>query len=333
MKLYGMVALVLGFAPVAQSQGGFSPPIRVATPITGRCVNAKTDEVTVTLRRIVTQKYGGFFTQDDKAGVTVMATLNGTGDASAKTPSVNQVDVQKEKNGQVSLALEYAVADLLVLSQGSTVTKNIQLDLFMAKTRGKNTFGTILDVAGQALSKLPIPSNPYTTGASKFLQFANQAIQSQTGAQAALQFASLTLAFNDRDQSDVNACLNDGFQPTGALAVFRDTGPANTQLLPIADLSQKYCFRYTTQFTYELQYVPRPATGCTNTPENAWHEVPNDYVMVIINAQKPPTTSNKSLSNMPPNEKALWEQQRRTDLKESKALCNAMRLPLRNCGV
>jgi len=333
MKLHITTALFLAFAPGAYSQsGGYSAPIRVATPGTGRCINMKTDEVTVTLRRIVTQKYSGFFTKENKAGITVLATLNGTADEVAKTPSVNQVDIQKEKTGQVSLALEYPVADLLVLNQNNHVTKNIQLDLFMAKTVGKSSFGTILDVAGQVLSKLPIPPNPYTTGASKFLQFANQAIQSQTGPQAALQFASLTLAFNDRDE-DVTGCLNDGYQPTGALAVFRDTGAAQATLLPISNLSQQYCFRYTTQYTYELQFASRPASGCLNIPENAWHEVPNDYVMVIINAQKLPPSSNKNFSGMSASEKAVWQQQRQTDIDQSRALCKDMHLPLQNCGV
>lgn len=299
----------------------------------GSMHKCKKDEVTITLRRIVTQKYGGFFTQDNKAGVTVLATLNSTTDANPKIPCVNQVDVQKEKNGQVSSALEYPVADLLVLSQGNALTKNIQLDLFMAKTRGKNTFGTILDVAGQVLSKLPIPANPYTTAANKFLQFANQSIQSQTGPQAAMQFASLTLAFDDQDQNDVNACLRDGFQPTGALAVFRDTGAANTQLLPITNLDQQYCFRYTSQFTYELQSAPKPTSGCSGVPDNAWREIPNDYVMVIVNAQRPPASSNKTLSGMSASEKADWEKLRQADLKESKMLCHSLGLAPSKCGV
>ncbi len=321
-------------ASTTQAQTGYSPPVRIPTPVTGRCINSTSDEVTVTLRRLVTQKYGGFFTQDNKAGVTVVATLNGTVDASAKTPSVNQVDVQQMKTGQVSLALEYAVADQLILSQENARTKNIQLDLFMARTRGKNTFGTVIDVAAQVLSKLPIPANPYTTGASKFLQFANQAIQSQTGAQDAIQVASLTLAFNDQDESDVHACLNQGFQPTGALAVFSDKGASDSTLLPISNLSQQYCFRYASNFTYELQYVTKPASaGCETPSEAAWHEVPNDYVMLIVAAQKVPSAKSTTFSALSVEDRERWSAQRRQDIQESTKLCKALRMPVRNCGV
>lgn len=334
MNIRCTLAVVLSLAPSAYSQtGGYSAPIRIATPVTGRCINMKTDEVTVTFRRIVTQKDGNFLFKDKTAGITVMATLNATSDETVKTPSVNQVDIQKEKTGQVSLALEYAVADLLLLNQDTKhVTKNIQLDLFLAKTVGTSGFGTVINIASQVLNKLPIPSNPYTTTANKFLQFANQLIQSQTGPKTAMQFASLSLVFNDHDE-DAASCVRDGFQPTGALAVFRDTGAANTALLPTKDLNQKYCFRYSTQYTYELQFVPQPAGGCANIPENAWHEIPNDYVMVIINAQKPPLSSNKSLSGMSADEKEQWNRQRQTDIDQSRALCKSMRLPVRSCGV
>jgi hypothetical protein len=334
MNVRCTLAFLLLLAPSAYSQtGGYSPPIRIATPITGRCINMKTDEVTVTLRRILTQKNGNFLFHDKTAGITVMSTLNATSDETAKTPSVNQVDIQKEKTGQVSLALEYAIADLLLLNQDPKhVTKNIQLDLFMAKTVATGGFGTVIDIASQVFSKMPIPANPYTTTAGKFLQFANQTIQAQTGPKTAMQFASLTLPFNDRDE-DAAGCVRDGFQPTGAVAVFRDTGAANTPLLPTKDLNAKYCFRYTSQYTYELQFVSQPAGGCANIPENAWHEVPNDYVMCILNAQKAPLTANKTLSGMSADEKQQWNRQRQIDIDQSRALCKSMRLPARSCGV
>lgn len=335
MKLKFVLALLLlGLAsPAVVAQQGYSSPIRVLAPITPRCINAETDQVTVTLRRILTQKYGGFFTQESRAGITVMATLNGSGNEVAKTPSVNQVDIKAEKKGQVSLALEYPVADLLLLKQGNTLTKNIQLDLFMAKTRGKSSFGNVLDIAAKTLAKLPIPSNPYTTAANQFLKFANQSIEDQTGPQAAMAFASITLAFTNQDQKDINACLNDGFQATGAIAVFRDTGPKDAQLLPVVNLNQQYCFRYTSQFTYELQYLTRPPSGCTNLPENAWQEVPNDYVMLIVSAQRPPSSQTKGVDIDSFGGKSAWDLQRRLDVQESKKLCELMGLLPKNCGI
>jgi hypothetical protein len=335
MRLRPMLAMFLTctVGSVLHAQTGYSPPIRVPAPIASRCINSQTDEVTVTLRRVVTQKYTGFFTQENKAGITVLATVNGNSNETPKTPSVNQVGIKEEHKGQVSLALEYPVADLLVLKQGNTVTKNIQLDLFLAKTRGTNTFGDVLDVAGKVLAKLPIPSNPYTGGVNKFLEFANQSIQSQTGPQAAMEFASITLPFTDQDppaNTDINWCLSNGFQATGAIAVFRSSGANGTPLLPVSNLNQQFCFRYTSMYTYELQYVKKTGPDCANIQEGSWQEIPNDYVMLIVSAQKPPSSESKGVDI---GDKAAWDHQRLVDRQESNKLCLSMKLPPRECGI
>jgi hypothetical protein len=323
---------------VRAQSGGYSPPIRIPTPITGKCINLSTDRVTVSLRRVITQKNGGLFTQDSKAGVAVMATLNGiTGgvtNVSAKTPSVNQVDVQRMQTGQVSLALEYVVADHLQLTQAGTVTKNIQLDFYLAKTRGKNSFGTVMDVAGQVLSKLPIPPNPYTTGAGKFVDFANQAIATQIGAQDATQIASVALAFADKAVADVSACVNDGYQPTGAVAVFSDRGAVGQVLLPTTNLNQSYCFKYNAQNTYELQYSAKPAGGdCATVAAATWKEIPNDYVMIVVAAEAVGGPSVAGLLPESESARAALRLQQQTDLREATALCRALKVSLRLCGV
>src|SRR5258706_6935704 len=80
--------------------------VRVPTPSAARCINAKTDEITMTLRYVKTQKTNGFLTDDHRAGVTVIATLNSDGNPKAQNPSVNLVSVQDAPAGQIYLPLE-----------------------------------------------------------------------------------------------------------------------------------------------------------------------------------------------------------------------------------
>jgi hypothetical protein len=298
------------------------------------------DNVTVSLYRIITQKTGNFFSSTHKAGVAIVATLNGktTGpagvsDAEAKTPSVSQVDVQNMPNGQVSLPLEYPIAANLPLSQGTTITGSILLEIYLAKTRGPNTFGTILDAANQYLAKLPIPANPYTTAASKFVGFADQAIQDQIGsANGASHIANLSLFFADQPVADIAACQSAGHQVTGALAIFMSTGASGKQLLPTSNLSQLYCFRYVSEFTYELQYAAKPAAGsCDTLAAQSWAEVPNDYLMALVTAE--PILASTGGHQAVTGQQALAQAQRIIDLRYAKQLCRAFRVSPRMCGI
>ena len=344
-----LTAVVALSGASARAQGG--KIIRIPTPTNARCINARTDEVTISLRRIITQKTGGFFTQDNKAGITVLSTLNADGTSPAKTPSVNLVDIKTEPKGQVSLPLEYPIASQLALKQGNLITKNMQLDLYLNKTRGANTFGTVLTTAGDILGKLPIPANPYTTVTNQFLQFANQTIQNESKDAGARLFASITLQFNNRDEPNIQTCLDNDHQPTGAIAVVSETGAHGANPLPVANLNKNYCWRYTTDTNYEIQYVAKPASGiCTSLPAGAaWAELPNDYVMLIVSAATVlpplPITLKKDGSlattldlNDPSTLGALMEtedlkRKRLQDLQESVKLCKAMDIPVALCGV
>ena len=315
---------------IVSNQAWAQAVVRVPTPIAARCINSRTDEVTITVRRVVTHKTSGFFTSDNKAGVTVISTLNADGTPPAKIPSVNMVDIQNEPTGQVSLLLEYPIASQLELTQGQTTTKNMQLDIFLEKTRGANTFGSVLTTAGQLLGKLPIPANPYTNAANQIFQFANQTIQQETTGGGAIPVASLTLQFNNRDESDLNRCVNNDFEATGAIAVVGTVAGSGVTPLPTQNFSLNYCTRYVANNTYALQYAKMPATGCGTV--TAWAEMPNDYMMLVVAAATvapPPTRLNTFFEplDLPSTPKRFQ------DLQESKKLCDAMNIKSVYCGI
>lgn len=315
--------------------------VRIPTPIGARCINAKTDEITIALRYVKTQKKNGFLTNDNKAGVTVISTLNSDGNPQARHPSVNLVSIRDAPAGQVYLPLEYPIASLLALSSdnGRTFTKNILLELYLDKTRGANTFGQILDQAGSLLSKLPIPANPYTNAVSQVVNFATTTITNQTKDAGGELFASLTLQFNDRDQRDIAQCVRDGFQASGAIAVVGARGTRNVPPLPLDKLSSDYCWRYVADNTFEIQYAPRPAAGCNGLSDVAFKDVPNDYVMLLVSAATvipgPSALNNVFAETIDgkPNPAAELLVRRKQDLQESKKLCDAMKLDAIYCGV
>lgn len=316
--LHAAVFLLLARYVPAQGVGKI---IRIPTD-DPYCINAKTDEVTVTLRRIITHKTGGLLTEDKKAGVTVIATLNADGSPQAKTPSVNLISVEDAPKDQVILPLEYPVASLLALSQdgGKTFTKNMLLDLYLNRVRGKNTFGTVLDTAGNLLSKLSIPANPYSNAASEVLKFANDTITAQSKDSGGQLFASVTLQFNDRA---VAAAKCGDFQSTGAIAVIAAAGRKDSVPLPLADLATKYCWRYVSANGYEVQAANRPAGGCTAVAAGDFKEVPNDYVMLVVSAAT--LTRLGTVTSMGTH--------RFEDLTRSKKLCTELKMSPVLCGV
>jgi hypothetical protein len=311
--------------------------VRIPTPAKARCINAKADEITMTLRSVKTQKTKGFVTDDNRAGVTVIATLNSDGHPKAQNPSVNLVGVKDAPAGQVFLPLEYPVASLLPLSQdsGATFTKNIVLELYLDKVRKANSFGDILDVAGSLLPKLPIPANPYTNAVSQIVNYATSAITKASADNGGLLFASVTLVFDDRDQPDVSDCKNDGFETTGAIAVVAATGQHDATLLPLDKLESDYCWRYVADNTSEVQYAPKLSRSCNRVSDTEFKDVPNDYVMILLSAQKtlPPARVQEMFAgDLERGPGATLFRERERDLKQSRALCDAMKQNWVYCG-
>ena len=305
----------IGFA-----QGSF--PVRIEDPAGSHCIDASSEEVTIHVRRIFTEKRSNLLWKDKTAGVVVSAKLTAAGSDSpqeVKVPSVNLVDISDDKAGRISLPLEYQIASYLKLKQKDSVTTDVNLSINFAKTRGNSGFADVLTIAGKALDKLPIPANPYTQTASKFLQFANDVIAENTKGQLGIPFANVSLAFrkgpeSDKEKSDLKKCESDGKERTGAIAVLLPTGVNGATLIPSTNTDKLYCFRYSSQSTYELLAAPKVGGKCPDS-EDQYSGVNNDYVMLLISASPAGTKFGES-----------------DEMAESKKRCQNAGLPLSACG-
>src|ERR1700679_838922 len=125
MKSFCLTCLCLipsiGATAYAQSGGNGYEIVRIPTASSPKCINSKTDAITLAVYRVIVEKNGGFLTSDNSAGVAVIATLNGSSiqvsppagstpapqNVQAATPQVAVLKIAGEQNGQVFIPLEY----------------------------------------------------------------------------------------------------------------------------------------------------------------------------------------------------------------------------------
>ena len=286
LALSGLAASICCWDAHAASSSEGSVVVRIDDPSGTHCIDSTAEQVTIYLRRAFVEKKRGIFTDDNKAGVlvrTMLAASDVNNTSEMKVPSVDMISIKDEGSGRVSLALEYAVASNLALTQGTTITQSVDILVNLAKTKGRNTFGQVIDIAGQVLGQSLLPSNPYTTGASKFLKFANQAIDANIAADNDEEIAHIGLKFKKGPEPDIKKCETAGNERTGALAVLRSIGKTGAVLIPVTDTEAQFCFSYSSHNTFELTAAHRSADGgCPAASE--FKAVNNDYVMMLLSA-------------------------------------------------
>jgi hypothetical protein len=354
VKLACLVTLLALAPALARATNNGYETIRISAPGTYRCINSKTDEITLSVLRASVQKTSGFFVSDRTAGIAVLSQLNADSDTPpAKTPSVNMVDISGDNNGQVLLPLEYSIANRLQLLQGNTETTELLVSMYLEKTRGAHGFGNVLKASGDLLGKLPIPANPFLTAANTFVNYANTTVQNETtGAGGAQQFASLDLKFADRSYPDEQTCRNGGGEGAETIAVLAANGSSGSNLLTLGNLDQRYCWRYTTDGASEIQFAPKPSAGCSSTiPESAWAEPSNNYTMLLLTAAVVLPASAPGLTLLQPHPGGLFSMeplgggpagppadlgvadQRLKDLTAARNFCDPLRVSRARCGV
>jgi len=313
--------LALLLVPTA-SFGQGKAIVRVEDPSGSHCIDAEKEDVTIHLRRIFIEKVKDFFTEDSRAGVLVTAKLTGRTkgpSVSVQTPSVTLVSIKDEKAGRISLPLEYEIASELSLKQDEIVTTNISLAISLAKREGETSFGKIVDVAGKALSKLPIPNNPYVDATNKFLNFANDAIGAATANGEEFPIAEIALSFQRGREMDLEKCRGAGHERTGVVAVLLSSGEKGGKLIPTVDTDRQYCFKYSSTNTYELLAAQRVGGSCPSDA-GAYSGVLNDYIMFFISAN--PNANGFSIQS-----------QKQEALAESRRRCNSAKLEPQACGL
>jgi hypothetical protein len=301
--------------------------VRVDDTAGSHCIDRESESVTIFLRRVFTEKNKTLFTDDKKAGVLVRSQLSATSSDPKSTdqpnvqvPAVDLESVREDRLGRVSIALEYAVATDFVLKQTDSTTKTIDLYINLAKVKGRNGFGSVLDLAGQALNQVTIPPNPYAQAASKFLKFANSAIDTSLKGDNTEQIAHLGLKFRQGKEPDLKACESAGNERTGAIAVLRSVGTKNAELIPISNTEAQYCFRYSSSSAFELLAAKRNADGSCPAPQS-FTGVSNDYVMLLLSAQ-PVSSNSKAAIKM-----------KKPEAIESRDRCRDSHLPMSACGL
>jgi hypothetical protein len=298
----GVTLITLTLGPLsrpAAAQG--KVVVRVDDSSGSHCIDATAERITVFVRRVFVERRNGLFTQDNKAGVLVRTKLQARttdenhGDASVQVPSVDLVSVKDDAFGRVSLALEYAVASDFELRQGDNLTTVMDVYLDLAKARGRNGFGDVLDLAGAALQQVTLPGNLFAQIGSKFLKFANEAVDTTIKAGTTEEIAHVSSSFKRGNEPNLDRCKAQGYERTGVIAALLSTGAAGQPLVPTTNTERDYCFRYSSDNTYELLAARRGAEGsCPAAP--AFSAVMNDYVMLLLSAE----SSGKAGKGAPP---------------------------------
>ena len=324
---FAVVTLTLGpLSMPAAAQG--KVVVRVDDSSGSHCIDATSERITVFVRRVFVERRNGLFTQDNKAGVLVRTKLQARstdanhGDATIQVPSVDLVSVKDDAFGRVSLALEYAVASDFELRQADNLTTVMDLYLDLAKARGRNGFGDVLDLAGAALQQVTLPGNVFAQIGSKFLKFANEAVDTSIKAGSTEEIAHVSSSFKRGNEANLDRCKAQGYERTGVIAALLSTGAAGQPLVPTTNTERDYCFRYSSDNTYELLAARRGGDGSCPAPP-AFSAVMNDYVMLLLSAE-PADKAGKSGVPSPTLDRVRRESsQRCAELGLDKSACGA----------
>lgn len=305
-----------------QQQGAI--PIRIPDSPTPRCINYNTDQVWLTLYRVVTTKKNGWFTSQNQAEIVinVQVKTQPQSDKPLAFPLSNKVNIQNYGTGQISVPVEYTLVSGLALKAGTTASPvyytGFGVDTTLVNLSGKHGLGTALDALDQIVGskKLPIPDNPISQAAGYLLDFANTAItNSITNQNAEDRYTTASLALNfDPDGTCAGPSADgQGFETTGTKAILMADGVQGPGYVPI-DQTGSYCWTADTQPSFVLKATPKAgATPCSDASYSSKYlPVTNNYVAYFL--QKRQVSGHLGASNAA------------RDKQESKKLCDALGL-------
>jgi len=279
--LITLCLVVGGAASAAESTGAVV--VRIPDGSTSRCVNAATDQIWLTMRRVILKKQASLFTEDKYAGVIVGTTVSGnTGTKTEKItfPRMIEADIQSYAAGHgVSIPVEFGLIEGLKLRDGSVAYSNVDFDFTVIKGKKKNGWGQALNALVGITKKLPIPSNLFTEGFRYFAEYANSVVDAsmQDRESDKLKQGVVHLSFSPNGQ-----CTSRSFESTGTVAViFATPGSEAEGVVDIGKINNnEYCWSAELQPAFTVKYGKRVAVG-TCLPVTA---VRNDYYGFFLNA-------------------------------------------------
>lgn len=321
------VILSLASVCVAQQSGGI--PIRVDLAPTPRCINYNTDQVWLTLYRVVTRRNRGLFRSDNQTAIimNVQVRVQPQSDRTLVFPLSSRVNIRRYGAGQVSIPVEYTLVNGLALKQrtGGKVVyyTGLSVDATIVNLSGQHGLGIVLNVLDQAVGsrKLPIPDNPYFQAAGYLLDFANRAItQSITEQNDDNKYTTASLTFNFDPDGTCAANSPDGqaFETTGVKAILMSDGIKGPGYVPI-EHTDDYCWTAAMRPAFVLKAAHIVGDRPCGDPSYSGRfvQVTNDFVAYFL--QEREVKSDPRLS------KAT------DDKRESLQLCTALGLSAAEC--
>jgi hypothetical protein len=295
------IALFVPERASCQGQGGV--PVRVPDDpgAASRCINPTTDQIWLTLRRLVTNRNkGGWFSKDADVSIVINANLQTTPALSAPIsyPLAAQAKFGDALPGQVSIPIEYTIVSGLVLSQTESAKKvtytGMGVDVTLINTKQATAFSNIIQalVTATGSGKLSIPSNPYSTAATYLLGFANTAIQNSIkGTDNKDKAVTGALAFNfDPSGSCTGKTATGGdFETTGTKAFLESDGirnpPAGTAVYVDINQTNNFCWSADLDPAFVLKATPKKAgVACTDASyASKYLPVSNNYDAFFLN--------------------------------------------------
>jgi hypothetical protein len=297
---FSIVLLIPGRAN-CQGQGGV--PVRVPDDpgAASRCINPTTDQIWLTLRRLVTNKNkAGWFSKDADVSIVINANLQTTPALSTPVsyPLAAQAKFGDALPGQVSIPIEYTIVSGLVLTQNESAKKvtytGMGVDVTLINTKQATAFANVIQalVTATGSGKIPIPSNPYSTAATYLLGFANTAIQNSIkGTDNKDKAVTGALAFNFDPSGNCSAKTATGgdFESTGTKAFLESDGdrnpPAGAGVYVDINQTNNFCWSADLEPAFVLKATPKKAgVACTDASYGPnYLPVSNNYDAFFLN--------------------------------------------------
>ncbi|MCI0419555.1 MAG: hypothetical protein L0312_10085, partial [Acidobacteria bacterium] len=259
--------------------------VRISDGASSRCVNLATDRVWLLLRRLVTNKEKGWFTDDRSVGVLVNTTLEGyTGSKTEKRvfPRMVESRIEDYESGNgVSIPIEFGILNSFLLRNGPDTYSSAEFDFAIVRKKKRTTWGHVLDALVSVTKKLPLPASPFTDGFGYFAEYANSAVErsirEESNAQNVIPQARIAQVFSLNGQ-----CIQgDDFARTGTLAVIQAAAGSEDQGYVDIARHDRYNFKADAQPVFSLRFCIKNQNG--QCPGN-YRLVQNDYAAFFLNA-------------------------------------------------